>query len=253
MILLVNSLTCFAGENNGNEEYSYGHFKYRIDENGDVYITQYGFDMITCKTIDSIIIPNEINGKKVIGADHNIITDLYYPESIKSIRCSDYMRTVDMQSFNGAMELESIKLGKYTKKYKCVGYDEGDPESRRVYKYLGYYRIKLPADAKYFKLIRGSLYSKDGTTLYKAYGRTNKRGYKVPKNTKRIHKYAFLATPYTTLKLNNKIATIDKGTFSHGNIQVIKIPKKSKRRILKIIKKAKMLKWQSKYMTFVYF
>ena len=216
-------------------EYTYGHFKYRVTENDEIVITNFGHDLDG--PWNKLVIPNKIDGKKVVGADKDIF---YNPnwidkDSVSIIVCSDYMRCVDMSSFNEVGELTSIKLGKYTKRFNVLGYNfDGD----RLL--IGDYKIRIASDAKYLKVVKGALYSKDGSVLYRAPFTTRGHGedyvgYKALKNTKRIAKHAFSATPYRSLKLGRKITKIDRGVIQWSHINKIKVPAKLYKKYMKIL------------------
>ena len=220
-------------------EYTYGHFKYRVTENDEIVITNFGHDLDG--PWNKLVIPNKIDGKKVVGADKAIF---YNPnwidkDSVSIIVCSDYMRCVDMSSFEDVDELTKIKLGKYTKKFNVLGYNYGG--------LICGYSIRISSDAKYLKVVRGALYSKDGSVLYRAPNTPRGHGgdhvgYKALKNTKRIAKYAFSGTTYRSLKLGRKITKIDRGVIQRSGIDKIKVPAKLYKKYMRILEKSGMTK-----------
>lgn len=232
---LVNIFFVFSED---DEIYTYDEFSYRINANNDVIIVSFGYDLN--KIIDKVVIPNEIDGRKVVGTDKSIFYSskgMYqYSHKIKKIVCSNYMETVDMRSFDGAESLETLILGKYTKRYTFEYLHQSHDSV------LTGFTIKCPADAVYLKTVKGALYSKDRKILYRCPKRGNRTGFKVSKYTQQIDRYAISGYGYRTLQLGSKIRVIKKGAIQYSSINKIKIPKKCYKKYLRILKKSGITK-----------
>ncbi len=193
-----------------NENYKYGDFTYKV-ENDEITITDYSNEQAK-----DIVIPNTIEGKRVVAVEKNAFFLAY---SATSLTCSDYMKNVSMESFVGMYNLKTITLGKYTKKFSAKGdaYNcgvSGDP--------FHITKIILPTGAKYLKLIDGVLYSKDGKTLYYRPNGIKDTSYTVASGTTTIAPYAFYFNRnLKKVVLSKSVKKIGSGAFAYSGITSI--------------------------------
>lgn len=203
--------TSYVDSVTGVTYYKDGDFTYTV-ENNKITITDYSNK--ESEKIEDFVIPNTIDGKKVVAVKNGALNDLY---SVTSITCSDYMTNVSMESFRGLESLESVTLGKLTKRFCAKGLRNGgisDPFDIK--------EIKLPESAKYLKLVDGALYSKDGKTLYYRPNDMEGTSYTVKSGTTTIAPYAFYASwNLKKIVLSKSVTTIGSAAFAYSRIESI--------------------------------
>ena len=215
-------------------------FKYTVKDNKItiMYIFMNNADSLIDGTL---IIPSKINGMKVVAVNKNAavwIIDDNVIYKIRKIVCSNYMTTVDMMSFYPIESLQEIVLGKYTKRFNTILRDYEQDE------YI-LFKITVPKDAKYLKTVKGALYSKDGTILFRT-PKVSKKGpkydnwksFRVSSKVRRIYKYTFLCNAQKVIRLGGNIRKIDKGAFKNSGGLLFKVPKNKVKKYKKLIKKA---------------
>ena len=241
-LVMVNGSFIFA-EGNTDEIFSYVEngisFSYTVKDNKITihYIIMNSADSLTDGTL---VIPSKIDDMKVVAVNKNaafwIDDNVIY--KIRKIICSNYMTTVDMMSFYPIESLQEIVLGKYTKRFITI---------LRDYEKDNYilFNITVPKDAKYLKTVKGALYSKDGTILFrtpkvsvKGDKYDNWKSFRVSSKVRRIYKYTFLYNAQKVIRLGGNIRKIDKGAFKNSGGLLFKVPKNKVKKYKKLIKKA---------------
>lgn len=198
-------------------------FGYQIESDDSVTITDYECLASGSHLIEKLVIPDKIDGKKVKRVDK-----IYGWDGLKEIVFSDYMTEVDMKSFRGAMDLKKVTLGKYTKRIKkfLPGYScDHNPN----------YKIAVPSDAKYLKVVKGALYSKDETVLHAS---NHAKNFIVLDSVTTIKRLAAFGHNTKTIKLGGKIKKIENSALSSGDIEIIKVPKERVKRYKKLLQKS---------------
>ena len=194
-IVLLLTL-CFCGTAQADSDY-----EYTVKDN-KVTITKYnGYEWD--KTIEELIIPNKINGMKVVGVKKGAFNDIFGAMIIKNVVCSDYMTKVNMKSF-APLFVDGITLGKYTKSFVQAADYRGEITELK--------KIKLPKKAKYLKMKKGGVYSKNGKTLF-AVPALKKGTFKIAKGTKKISDYAFYCSRLDKVVVPKSVKKISKTAF----------------------------------------
>lgn len=205
--------TSYVDSVTGVTYYEDGDFTYTV-ENNKITITDYSNK--ESEKIEDFVIPNTIDGKKVVAVKNGALKDLY---SATSITCSDYMTNVSMESFWGMESLESVTLGKLTKRFCAKGHAY---ECGAGFDIFAIKEIKLPEGAKYLKLVDGALYSKDGKTLYYRPNDMEGTSYTVKSGTTTIAPYAFyFSRNLKKIVLSKSVTTIRSAAFAYSRIESI--------------------------------
>ena len=242
-MVIVAAFCCFVCENavayTEGDIHEYENFRYIIKD-GKVKIIEADYtDEMAKKYNKTVIIPNRINGMKVVDVRKGAFSIGYVglEADVSTIKCSDYMSYVHMDSFNVFRDynVKKIILGKFTKRYDAESWYERNPIELKT--------IKVPKDAKYLKVTKnGALYSKDGKILY-AVPSKKKGSFKISSKTKTICSNAFFCSHLDMVKIPKSVTKIteeafayfDTGSEKEGEYKVIKMPRNRMKKFKKII------------------
>ena len=218
------------------ELFKYDNYRYRVSGN-EVTIVDYGYDLSDeeLSKIDfsgTIVIPNTIDGMKVVAVEKGAFEPtIGYSYTCKSIRVSDYMTNVDLNSFNALGSLKKITLGKYTKRFLSYGKYRGT--------IIELSKIAVPKGAEYLKVSgNGAIYSKDGKVLY-AVPQKKKGSFAVSAKTKTIYKYAFCLSSLKTIRFPKGVKKIYSSAFKGYDVnsrKTLKVPSSKVKKYKKALK-----------------
>ena len=245
-MVIVAAFCCFVCENavayTEGDIHKYENFRYIIKD-GKVKIIEADYtDEMAKKYNKTVIIPNRINGMKVVDVRKGAFSNGYVglEADVSTIKCSDYMSYVHMDSFNDLRDTiwgaKKIELGKYTKRFDAEYWNNDE-------NLLCLKKIEVPEKAKYLKVTKnGALYSKDGKKLY-AVPSKKKGSFKISSKTKTICSNAFFCSHLDMVKIPKSVTKISKRAFAYfdtgseeeGKYKVIKMPRNRMKKFKKII------------------
>ena len=193
-------------------------FTYKVDDNGVTIIgsrIDLPYNYFKKNYPDVLTIPNKVNGVKVVAAEPHMFVENPYecPVGSKTIKCSDYMTTVNMDSFSDLFNYgaeKTIILGKYTRHFNQFNVTGSYEES------FFFNEIKVPKKAAYLKAAKnGAVYTKDGKVLVAYPSNHRRKSLKVSSSTVEIEDYAFCEAKIETITLPKSVKKVSVHAFEN--------------------------------------
>ena len=256
--LLIGVTDCNSCKVFGSKLLQYDWFNYKVDDNGITIIsarTDIPEDYYYNNYPKVLTIPNKINGIKVVSAKPHLFKEGEYeysdhPTGFTTIKCSDYMETVNLESFAEALYgFDSIEttiiLGKYTRHFNQ--HNTTAPWGNSYY----FDTIKVPKNAAYLKAAKnGAVYTKDGKVLVAYPSKHRRKSLKISSNTIEIEDYAFDQAVIDTITFPKSVKKISVHAFEgfgpgyYGNTPtyhdgIVRVPKSKLKYYKKVFRNTK--------------
>jgi|GEM_PF-2080602 len=222
------------------DKVSYKGIKYTVTEIG-------GGAFANCPELHSVVMPNTV---KKIGS--YAFEDCQNYNSLKSVTLSNTLEEIDDDAFMGCGALKELNLPNSLKRIGNDAFAWFTLNSITIpdsVEHIGAYlfrdatirSILIAADNPYFSAKDNAIYNKDYTTLIScppnraSFATPLKEDFVIPNTVKKIEKFAFAWSLYSSVTIPESVEEIRDGTFAGSGPSIAKINLNSNNKFFKII------------------